>query len=44
MVQLAIQIKIRIMINVNASVKNMIHAKKVMDGTVAHVFARMESI
>ena len=44
MVQLAIQIKIRIMINVNASVKNMIHAKKIMDGTVAHVFARMESI
>ena len=37
-VQLTIQIKNGIMINVNAGVKSIVHAKKIMFGILAHVF------
>ena len=43
-VQLAIQIKNGIMINVNAGVKKVIHTRKVIFGILAHAFVRIRSI
>ena len=43
-VQHAIQIKNGIMINVNVSVKRIIHSKKIIAGILAHVFVRMVRI
>ena len=39
-----IQIKSEIMINVDASVKNIIYMKKVIFGTLLHVVAKMVNI
>ena len=40
----AIQIIRGIMVNVNVSVKNIIHVKKIIFGILIHVFVRMENI
>ena len=39
-----IQIKSEIMINVDASVKNIIYMKKIIFGTLLHVVAKMVNI
>ena len=38
------QIENEIVINVNVSVKSIVHAKKIIVGIVAHVFMRIVSI
>ena len=43
-VQYAIQIKNRIIINANVSLKNVVRAQKIIAGTLAHVFVRMLGI
>ena len=40
-VQLAIQIKDRMIKHANVSVKIIVHAKKIIVGILAHVFVRM---
>ena len=42
--QLVIQIKNRIIIVSNPSVKRILHAKKIIFGILAHVFVRIASI
>ena len=44
MEQNLIQIIGRVMINVDASVKNIIYVKKIMFGILLHVIAKMENI
>ena len=44
MVQHLIQAKIGIMIDAKASVKSIVHAKKIIAGILAQVFVRMVSI
>ena len=43
-VEHSIHIKNGIMINVNASVKNIVRAKRIIVGIIAHVFVKMVSI
>ena len=43
-VQHAIQIKNRIMTNVNVSIKSIEHAKESVDGILAHVLVRIVGI
>ena len=43
-VQFAIHIKNGIMINSNGNVKNIVHAKMIIPGILAHVFVIMASI
>ena len=44
LVQHVIQIKSEIIINVNASVKSIAHAKKIIVGILAHVFVKIVSM
>ena len=41
MVQHVIQMKNRIIINVNLSIKSIVHSKKIVLGILAHVFAKI---